>query len=82
MSCAGCGNTHQAGKLGRCAFCINSNILGAIGGWLVFVVVKFVSPDGNGAWASLAIASFFTLFSIAHLVAYARRQRPSREAEP
>jgi uncharacterized membrane protein len=75
MSCSGCKNDRAEGKLGRCAFCMNANLLGAIIGWLAFAGIAFLYPKRTAETISLLIASFFTLFFVAHVIASYRDKR-------
>lgn len=77
MGCAGCGD-HQS-KFGNCVFCINANLIGAVSGWAMFIVMSALYPGGRGAWLSLAIASFFTIIFMAHMIAWYRARRAARK---
>ena len=71
MGCSGCGNNNNAkSKLGTCKFCMTSNLLGAIIGWLTFCFFFFLNHIEKVALVALIIASFFSIFFIVHMVFY------------
>jgi hypothetical protein len=53
---------------------MNANLLGAIIAWLAFIAFVAVYPERTAARVAFIIATFFTLFFIAHLIAYYRRR--------
>lgn len=70
MGCSGCGNNIKQGKLGTCRFCMTTNLLGAIVGWLTFSFFYFLYPIEKVALIALLISSFFSVFYILHIIFY------------
>lgn len=71
MGCSGC--REGEAKLGRCAFCITANLLGATIGWIAFGVLLVLYPEPSAERIVFLLAAFFTLFFAAHAIAYVRR---------
>jgi hypothetical protein len=78
MGCSSCGNNGAQGKLGRCSFCIGTNLLGAIIGWVSFIIFLFFYPVEKAAGVALMVSTFFTLFFIAHLLAYYKLNKKTK----
>ncbi len=71
MSCSSCNkNEKQINKLGRCKFCIYTNLFSAIISWIFYLIFYFFYPTKIPLSISLIFASFFSAFFTIHMFAF------------